>query len=117
MKNLIIAVILVVLSIELNAQAFGIGGSAPTPGVFHPPGSSAGGQYIAPGDSAGPKTGGDTPTTGSDPIQSVQTSRRTNGRTVNAAPIAFTSGRSRVTARTLTTVPDDWKIWGELNKF
>ena len=117
MKKLVVVLMLLLCS-ELNAQAFGIGGSAPNPGVFHPPGSSAGGQYIAPGDSAGPNTGGDTPTTGSDPIQSTHTSRGTNGGRVNAAPIAFSSrGRSNNSAVSINLVPDDWKVWWELNKF
>ena len=116
MKKLFV-IFMLLLCNQLNAQAFGIGGSAPTPGVFHPPGSSGGGQYIAPGDSAGPNTGDDTPTTGSDPIQSVQTSRRTNGSRLNTTPIAFTSGRKIATAVTIQTTPDDWKVWWELNKF
>ena len=117
MKNLIVIFVLL-LSSQLNAQAFGIGGSAPTPGVFHPPGSSAGGQYIAPGDSAGPNTGGDGTTTGSDSIQSVYTSRRTNGSRVSTVPATSSVGtRGSSYVRTINFTPDDWKIWWELNKF
>ena len=108
---------MLLLCSQLNAQAFGIGGSAPTPGVFHPPGSSGGGQYIAPGDSAGPNMGDDTPTIGDDYVYTSTGSRGGNGSKMQAAPTGSKSRTSGVKVNGIKFIQDDWKVWWELNKF
>ena len=114
MKKLMI---MLLLCGELYAQAFGVGGSAPNPGVFHPPGSSGGGQYIAPGDSAGPNTGDDTPTIDDNPVYASTGSSRGNGSQKQAVPNGSKSRASGTKVININFIQDDWKIWWELNKF
>ena len=112
-----------------HAQGFGTkgGGGGWKPSVFHPPGASAGGQYIAPADSAGPNTEGSGSGSDSNLESSDGSSRSGLSRDLSSSGGASRSGtaasgigrgqNSASSGGAFLASADAWTVWWETNKF